>query len=138
MMASRPPTSLFRTLIRGLLEPGPGGGSCTGSFSRANFILVTTQRSFRATWSVAKVQAWALNFQHGLKIMGSFVGKQCSPIFAQRVTRTFRVLQLHSKLWSSQGFRPLGRKALLSFLLVSICEANPGIGDSILQSELVE
>lgn len=92
--------------------------------------------------TVKKFEGWVNNFRSGMKIMGCFVGKECSPIFAQRMFRSYRVLQLHSKLWSRQinalshGGRPLSKKALLSFLIFSLCQPNR-IGESIHDSELV-
>jgi len=94
--------------------------------------------------SVKKLEGWVENFQSGMKMMGWFVGKECSPIFAQRVFRSYRVLHLHSKLWSRQinalghGGRPLSKRAMLSFLIFSLCQPSNKFGDSIKESELVE
>ncbi|OXA43375.1 stAR-related lipid transfer protein 7, mitochondrial isoform X2 [Folsomia candida] len=150
-MMPRPPPSpsvSSRSLhfLRGLLADS-SPKSFKGTFKPANLetflnrVYQSRPNYYHYFPSASKITTWATDFRHGLKIMGSFVGKECSPIFAQRVFRTCRVIQLHSKLWSNHlnRFRgPLGRQALLSFLLVSLCDANPRLGESILNSELVE
>jgi len=40
------------------------------------------------------------SLRQGLLSLGIFIGKSSSPIFAQRICRTYQVLQLHSRLWS--------------------------------------
>ncbi|CAL8138792.1 unnamed protein product [Orchesella dallaii] len=74
-------------------------------------------------------------FQNGLKMIASFIGKECSPIFAQRAFRGYRMLQLHSKLWSYNR-SPVSKRALLSFVILSFCHANKTLKQSIEEEEL--
>ncbi len=90
------------------------------------------------------VNKWNLeSIRNGIKIMGAYLGKECSPIFAQRVCRSYQILQLHSQLWSSH-FGSLGKgtqlltnasskKWILGFMLYSLCEQKaptPGIDEA--------
>ena len=88
------------------------------------------------------------SIRHGIKIMGAFLAKECSPIFAQRVCRSYQILQLHSQLWSSH-FSSLGKgtqiltnasskKWLLGFVLYSLCEQKTNKKPGIEESELTE
>jgi len=100
----------------------------------------------------ARVHLKKLDFEsirHGLKLMAIFLGKESSPIFAQRVCRSYQILQLHSTLWTSHWsslgkgthglLSPAGsKKWLLGFMLLSLCEQKvkkkkpspPGITES--------
>jgi len=77
--------------------------------------------------------------QQGVKIMGSFLGKECSPIFAQRIFRSYRILQLHSKLWANSFVmrRPNSRQWLLGFVMYSLCHPKESL-QMIEESELME
>jgi len=85
--------------------------------------------------------------RRGLWMICAFLGKESSPIVAQRVRRTLQILQLHSKLWAqhiaSLGIgstrHPNSRGWLLGFAILSLCKAKDGkytIDESELQEHM--
>lgn len=72
-------------------------------------------------------------FQNGLKIFISFLGKESSPIVAQRAFRGYRMLQLHSKLWSYSCNNPVTKRALFSFVILSLCQVNNALRQAIIE-----
>jgi len=109
--------------------------------------------------TLTKIRKWKDDFSTGCGLVGSYVLKQVSPIFAQRILRSYRVLQLHCRLWShsigrmvltesggsfgggaNSSGRPVSNKVLLSFLIFSLCHPNSQkqITDYIKKEELVE
>lgn len=69
-----------------------------------------------------------------ISFMSTFLGKESSPIFAQKLFRTYRIIQLHSKLWSNRLIIKFGKhflsmnshlyskRWLYSLVLLSFCD----------------
>lgn len=72
-------------------------------------------------------------FQNGLRLFVSFLGKESSPIVAQRAFRGYRMLQLHSKLWSYSCNHPVTKRALLSFVILAFCQVNNSLKKAIIE-----
>ena len=91
--------------------------------SRLNFNV--RFRNVHYWHQVIKLQVKSLDsLRIGVRVVLGFVGRECSPIFGQRVCRTYRTLQLHSKLWSNYlpKHKPNNNKRwALGLLLSSFC-----------------
>lgn len=74
--------------------------------------------------------------QNGFRMVVSFLGKECSPIVAQRAFRGYRMFQLHSKLWSFNSSNPVSKKALLSLMMLSLCQGKNTVKQTIEEFEL--
>ena len=78
------------------------------------------------------------SFRLGIKMMSLFIGRECGPIFAQRITRSYHALQLHSALWENCiCCRNNSRRWLISFMIYSLCQPLKKSG-KIEESELLE
>ncbi|ODN03966.1 StAR-related lipid transfer protein 7, mitochondrial [Orchesella cincta] len=107
--------------------------------AQLKFVVEKLKREFPNTTNFLLNATHRLEYfrtlQKGFKMIASFIGRECSPIFAQRAFRSYRMLQLHSKLWSYNR-SPVSKKALLSFVILSFCHANKSLKQSIEEEEL--
>jgi len=109
-----------------------------------------------------QLKKWdADSIRNSFKLFGSFLAKETSPIFAMRACRSYQILQLHSKLWTSQAtslttgttLKVNSRRWFLGLVFISLCDqkvfnkqkedveadVTPARdGGAILRSELVE